>query len=636
MSAISKSWCPRSLIVSIAAWGAVFGQPNSTPAFSRTITQAGTTIAVDVAPVDAAASTSAPLRELENVLVRLRFTDNATESPLAGGSPAAWFDRRPGTEQTTSEQCIGKVKRFAEGSTFSHTELDLTSYFVVIMNTDSTLTVVDPRFGYGDTRLLALVSLSGPGEDWALKEDGQRLFVSVPSANQVVSIDTASWKVVGIAEAIPAASRVALQPDEGYLWVGYGATEEDSGVAVLTPRDMKIVAKIRTGRGYHHIAFAADSSFAFVTNPNDGTVSVIDVRKLAKERDVAVGSKPVWIAYSDLAKAAYVANEGDGKIVAIDSIAHNIRAAMTATPGLGQIRFAPGGRYALAVNPVNNMIYVADSATNRIVQQGKLESAPDQIAFTNKQAHIRHRGSDSVLMIALASLGGPDSQISVADFSGGRHAPGEMSRPTPADGIVQASGENGVLVANPGDKSVYFYMEGNAAPMGNLSNYGHEPRAVLSVERNLRERAPGVYETTTTLPGAGSYDLAVFLDRPRVISCFDVSIAPDPARRRPVAPKVTVEPRIAGNMKAGQTARLAFRLTFAGTGQPAAGHRDIVILMAGPQWQNREAAVDRGDGVYSVDFRVPLPGTYTVFLAAPSLGLSYAQYATVNVTPAAN
>ena len=45
------------------------------------------------------------------------------------------------------------------------------------------------------------------------------------------------------------------------------------------------------------------------------------------------------------------------------------------------------------------------AASNRVVQQGKLDKAPDQIAFTNTHAHIRHRGRDVVLMIALASLG---------------------------------------------------------------------------------------------------------------------------------------------------------------------------------------------------------------------------------------
>jgi len=602
---------------------------SSQPAspYTQTVTQNGTTVRLSVEHVDPAKTASDPLQEFENVVVRFQFADTATNSPVSGGSPAAWIDRRLDGHKTTSEQCTGKVKRFAEGSTFSRTELDLTSFFVAIMNNDATLTVVDPRFGYGDTRLLAMVSLDSPGEDWALTGDGKFLFVSEPGANKVVAVDTAAWKVIGNAGSIPGAGRVALQPDEAYVWVAY-----ESGVAVLSARDLKTVARIPTGGGYHHMTFSADSSFAFVTNPADGTVSVIDVRKLAKIKDVQVGSKPAWIAFSDLAKAVYVANEGDGDVVVIDAVEHKILARINAAPGLGQIRFAPGGRFALVVNPGNDRIYVVDASSNRIVQQGKLDKGPNQIAFTNKQAHIRHRSSDVVLMIALESLGAPGTEISVADFSGGRHFPGEMSRSTPADGIVQASGENGVLVANPGDKAVYFYMEGMAAPMGNFSNYGHEPRAVLSVDRNLRERSPGVYETTTKLPAAGSYDLALLFDRPRIVSCFDLAVAADPALARTKPPKLKIEPRVAPSAKVNEPERIAFRITFADTGQPDTEAKDVLILVAGPAWQRRQVASHAGDGVYYADFKVPVSGAYTVLLSAASRGLAYAQYATLIVT----
>ncbi len=345
----------------------------------------------------------------------------------------------------------------------------------------------------------------------------------------------------------------------------------------------------------------------------------MDVRKLAKVSDVTVGAKPGWIAYSALANAAYVANEGDGTIMIIDGKTHRVRATMTATPGLGQIRFAPGGRFALAVNPQDDEVYVVDSSSDRIVQKGKLDKGPDEISFTNKQAHIRHRGTDAVLMIALESLGRADAELSVADFSGGRHSPGEMSLSSPADSIVQASGENAVLVANPGDRAVYFYMEGAAAPMGNFSDYGHEPRAVLSIDRNLRERAPGIYETNATLPSEGAYDLALFLDRPRIVSCFDLPIAADPKLAKLKKPKLHIEPRVASTAGINQPVRLAFRLTEVASGQPLPDAQDVVVLMMGPAWQHRDVARYRGDGVYSVDFSVPTPGMYSVLLNSSSL-----------------
>lgn len=614
--------------LALATLIAVCSNASAQAPYSRTALQNGTNVAVSIRPVD---PKKTELRERDTVVVQVRFTDAATNSPLAGGSPAAWIDRRSGAQPITQAQCVGKVKRFAEGSTFSRTEMDLTSYFVVTMNSDPTLTVVDPRFGYGDTRLLAMVTLNGPGEDWALTADGKRLFVSVPASNEVVAVDATSWRIAEAAGSIPRAARVALQPDEAYLWVAYGGDDEDSGVVVLTARDLKAAARIRTGRGYHHLAFTQDSAFAFVSNPGDGTVTVIDVRKLAVAANVKVGARPLWLAYSDLAKAVYVANEGDGKIVAIDAVDHTVRATMEATPGLGQIRFAPGGRFALAVNPTDDLIYVVDASSNRIVQKGRLDKGPNQIAFTNKTAHIRHRGSDAVLMIVLATLGGPGTEISVADFSGGRRPSGEMARPTPADGIVQASGENGVLVANPGDKAVYLYMEGAAAPMGNLSNYGREPRAVLSIDRNLRESSPGVFETTTTLPAAGLYDLAVFLDRPRTVSCFALQVAADPALTRAQPPRLKVEHRVAASVGVGDPALLEFRLTLADTGEPVTDARDVVILVAGSTWQARELATHRADGVYSASFKIPAAGVYNVFLSSSSRGLAHQRYATVTV-----
>ena len=604
--------------------------------YSQTVTQNGTRVTVTLTPVDSSKPEADSLRERESVRVQVRLQDAATGSPLAGGSPAAWIDRKPATGPMSAEQCTAKVKLFAEGSSFSRSEVDLTSYFIVIMNLDATLTVVDPRFGYGDTRLLAMVALDGPAEDWSLSNDGSRLYVSVPSANEIVSVDTASWKVAGTVATIPHAAVTALQPDEGYLWVAFGGQEEESGVIAVDPHSLKVVSKLRTGRGYHHLAFSGDSSYLYVTNPEEGTVSVIDTRKLTKVADIPVGLKPSWIAYSELAKAAYVANEGDGKIVVIDGAEKKIRATIQAAPGLGQIRFAPGDRYGLTVNPINNFVYIVDAASNRIVQQGKLDSGPDQIAFTNKQAHIRQRGSDSVLVIALASLGGNDQEISVADFSGGRNPPGETSLSSPADSIVQASGENGVLVANPKDKSIYYYMEGSAAPMGNLSTYGHEPRAILAVDRNLRERSSGLYETTTALPPSGNYMFALFLDQPRVVSCLDLPVGVDPSVAHPVVAKLKVASHVQPSIVAGKAARMEFQLTDAETGRPENGAVDVMVLMVGPSWQRRAIAVANGNGAYSVDFVVPSAGTYNVLLAAPSLGLNYTQYATVEVKKGSN
>jgi YVTN family beta-propeller protein len=634
-----------SIVSCLAASDVVLGQqgpgganekqdktPSADTAYTRTLTQNGVNVRLRVYHVDRSKTERDPLVEGEPVHVRFELADAATDSPISGASLGAWIDHKPDGQKTRTDQCAGEVKRFVEASAFSRAEVDLTSFHVAILNDDPSITVVDPRFGYGDTRLLAEVLLESPGEDWALTSDGTRLFVSLPQSDKVAVIDTASWKVIGNVNAGSRPARVVLQPDEAYLWVGYGADAEDSGVSVVGVHELKTVARIPTGHGYHQIAFGSDSALAFVTNPKEGSVTVVNVRSLATRKDIPVGRNPVSIVFSALAQAAYVTNEGDGTIVAIDGKALRVIARMETVAGLGQIRLTPNGRFAIALNPANDHAYVLDTASNRVIQTGKLDKEPDQLCLTNKQIHVRHRGSDAVLMIALDSLGVEGAPLSVADFSGGRHPPGKMARPTPADGLVQASGENGVLVANPGDKAVYLYMEGMAAPMGSFSNYGHEPRAVLAVERNLRERSPGVYETTVKLPEAGSYDVAFLVDVPKIVSCFDLPISPDPARAALKQSKLQIESRSDPTGSVGQPVHLRFRVTDAGTNAPEDGIADIVVLVEAPGlWQRRQVARSAGDGVYTVEYIVPVPGVYSVFLASASKGLNYALYSTVTI-----
>jgi hypothetical protein len=72
-----------------------------------------------------------------------------------------------------------------------------------------------------------------------------------------------------------------------------------------------------------------------------------------------------------------------------------------------------------------------------------------------------------------------------------------------------------------------------AAPVGQFDNYGHNPRAVLAVDRSLRERStPGTYETFIRLPEPGNYEAIFLLDSPRVVKGFQFEILSNPELER--------------------------------------------------------------------------------------------------------
>jgi hypothetical protein len=250
------------------------------------LVQNGVTIEFSMHPASRAPTPGA-FHEGDDVLFRFAMHDTAG-APLRGARPAAWMDLRPEGGQG-SPSCKVTVQELLSGSIFRKAELDLNVFYVLALNDDATITVVDPLFGFGSTKLLALVRLESPGEDWVSTNDGERLFVSLPGANQVAVVGTTSWQVETSLAVATGPARLAMQPDEQYLWVSFeadGRGREAGGVEVFTTSTLKSIARITTGGGPHDVAISDDSRYAVVTNRDSGTVSVIDVRRLVKTADL--------------------------------------------------------------------------------------------------------------------------------------------------------------------------------------------------------------------------------------------------------------------------------------------------------------------------------------------------------------
>lgn len=583
-------------------------------------------IAVDlrVKPLTEEKRNKDELREGDDALFQLRFSESSSGVPVTGVYPKAWMDLR-GTDETVD--CKVKVKAFLSSNFQARAPVDLNSYYILALNQDATLSVIDPLFSYGGSKLFTLVGLKSAGADWVLSVNNKTLFVSMPASHAVAAVNTDTWKVTTNIEVEGRPVRISVQPDGRKIWVGYEPSENGgvSGVAVIEAEDLKHVVHIPTGRGHHEIAFSDNSRFAFVTNSLDGNVSIIDIHTLKKIRDIATGSEPVSIEFSPKAKMAYVADKKDGTIVAIDGSGAKIAAKIHGEAGLKQIKFAGGdGRFAFVTNPEKDLVYVIDSASNRIIQTADIDNGPDQVSFSAKLAYVRSLRSEIVSMLPLPQSDTVGKTVAVVDFPGGQHPVGETTNPSPADSIVKAPGEDAVLVGNPMDKTIYYYQEGMAAPQGNFSNYGREPRAVLVVDRSFNERSPGVYEVTARMPRAGLYDFALVTDAPRIVHCFPIRVAPNP-NALTEAGGVRVEPLVDKRVvEVGENIRLRFKLIDVKTNKSKVGLVDVGALIFSPgQSQQRHPAREVEKGIYEVSFQLSQSGVYYVYLGSPSAGLKF-------------
>jgi YVTN family beta-propeller protein len=578
----------------------------------------------------------------EDATVSFKVTDTTTRTPVKGLGLSVWMRLRGKEEEAPdARQCRETIQSFVQGSMRARPDVDLNSYYLLTLNKSADISVIDPLLSYGGSKLLTLVMLRSPGEDWVLSGDGEKLFVTMPLINQVAVIDTRSWRVTSYIDTGIKPTRIALQPDQKYLWVANDGNGRDPGsVTAIDTSTLKVVAEIATGAGHHETVISSDNRYVFISNQVSGTLSVIDVPKLAKIREINVGATPVSMALSPLSKAIYVASETEGTITVVDEQSQKIIARMKGKPGLRSVRFAPGGRYGFALNTKENTVHILDAATNRMLRDARIGKAPDQIMFSDTFAFVRSLGTESVAMIRLATIG---SDVEVTEFPGGQAAPGKGSPPIRADSVVLAPEGNAVIVANPVDKVLYYYSEGMAAPMGNFQNYRREPLAVLVVDRSLRETTSGVYSTTVKLPAGGKYDVVFLADSPRITHCFEASAQPNPVMKEEQQVALRIEYQTDdAKLAVGRDFPFRFKLIDTATNKPKDDLKDVRVLTYSGSWQRRDIAKSLGNGIYEVRLNVPESGFYTMFVESASMGLRYRELPSAtlqatdgNISPAA-
>ncbi|MEM7051937.1 MAG: hypothetical protein AAF604_19880 [Acidobacteriota bacterium] len=630
------------MLLVLAAAGTGAGAGAATSRLEDSTTVAGIVVEVELAGIPASESAPATAGELvaeQPARLRLSLRDTAAATPLSGAQPAAWMGRRLGAG---TPACGERVADYLSGSLLSRAAVDFNTYYILTLNHDATLSVVDPLFGYGGSRLLTLVSLASRGSDWVLMERDPslpgRLYISQPETGQVAVLRTDTWRIERQLEVGPGVSRLLPQGDGAFVWALHA-----NGVTLIDSRSGEIAASLpfedsdQSPMAAIDMVLDQDDRHAYVVRrpamaEGMSEVQVIDLRQRAILGRLPTGRGATSIAWSSLARSAWISH-ADGALVAVGMAKGrpDLRHRLAAGAPLDQIRFAPEGRLAFALSRQSNLLHIVDAARGRLIKSGPMAGEPDQVTFSSELAYVRHRGSELVLMVPLETAGNAHEPIQTADFPGGQRPYARRGVPMLAPSLARAPGANAVVIANPDDEAVYFYMEGMAAPMGEFSTQGRRPLAVRVVDRSLREGAPGIYETVVRLDEAGSYDLAVFLDAPRVIHCFGVTVEADPAR--PEASSPMIAKLVAGSVRGLRGGGVELDVELAGARLEAAPELVLLVQRLAGGWHQRIPAtlVAPHGARYRARLRPAMPGEYLVWIESRAAGSNAAPLARLQV-----
>lgn len=597
-----------------------------------TVLSEGLNVAFDIHPLDNTAAghgsmADGSIQEGGYADVMFRVTDEETGEPVSSLELAAWISLT--SDKAEAEMCEDRVKRYIQGLLGLHADIDLNKYFILVMNDDATISVIDPIMGMsGITHLFDMIVLPERGEDWVLNHKGDHMYVTMPRVGLVAKIDTQRFEVLENIEAGPVPVRVAMQPGERYLWVGNDGMKQ-SGVTVIDLEKNRTVKFIPTGWGHHEIAFSDNGRFAYVTNSQDNTLSVIETEKMEKVATVQTGENPIAVVYSHPARAAYVLSEADGSILAVDADSHSVRYTIQNDPGPISLRFDHTGRWGFVVNFRENRVDVIDASVGRIIHRLPVGKQPHQIIFSHMYAYIRHLGTPAVSLIKLSDIG-KDGMPAQHQVSFGNSSPGEYRYTSLADSMSPTGHMAMVIAANPTEKVLFHYMEGMMVPMGSYSTYGKVPRAVRVVDRSLKEVGAGTYTGRIRIPKQGAYNVSLLIKSPRVIDCFrfdagpSSKIASNDVRNGELGIDYQSLPR---KVNVGKMFKVQFRLFRDENDGTVDDLNDVFVTtarMPGNRMQ-RSLATPVGDGFYESWITIPEPGAYYAFVSIPSLGVDRSQ-----------
>jgi YVTN family beta-propeller protein len=568
-------------------------------------------------PVSLNEIASTEMVEGQQAVFQFRFTDS-TGTPMTGLRMAAWLDQAQNEKSADDRACHAKIQSFLQMQLSARPEVDLNTYYLLALTEEPSILIIDPRVGFGSSKLYAIIDVPAPGADWVQSRSGDRIYVSMPSINKVAVIDSMNFRLIASVSAGGRPGRMLIQPDGKYLWVGTDSAEDrkQPGVTVMDTSTLEEAAHIATGNGHHEIAFDGSQN-AYVTNRDDGTVSIINSARLAKLKDLSVGEGPVAIAYSERAKSIYVANQGDGKVAIISAETQTVTGTMAEQPGLAALMLTPDGRWGFVANREQDRVSLFDVSSNRFVQKYAVGKSPDSLSLTTAYVYVRSRQSEHVTLIPLSGVG---SSSHTAEFPAGQNPP--VAASLLASPIIPSLDGDSAFIANPADKRIYFYQEGMAAPMTSMEGYGKTPTAVMLLDRSIHETAPGIYSVGLRLPKPGLYDVPVFVDSPSMFHCFDFTIQVNPLLKKKALDTLSLS-ALNNNLqvKPGEPVQVQFRLTDPETGKPRGGIKDVnvTLLLSEGFRQQHLAAEDVGGGTYQFGFTPPQEGVYYAMVQVPSL-----------------
>lgn len=267
---------------------------------------------------------------------------------------------------------------------------------------ENTVSFVDLASGKERAR----VSTGRMPHEVAISPDGRQAAVVAYGGTTIDVFDVASTRKL---------RTIDLAPNErphGLVWLKDGrmvaTTEGSQSVAIVQPNGK--VSSIRTAAaGSHMLAVDANGSRAFVANMGAGSVSVLDLGRGTKVRDIAVGGKPEGITLAHGGRELWVGDNDGGRVQVFSTADYRKLGEVAVGPTPIRVTASPDGSTVVTSNNGDGTLSFVDVPTRKVrrtidLGAGK-EAGQVTILFLagGKRLYVAETGRDKVAEVDVTS-----------------------------------------------------------------------------------------------------------------------------------------------------------------------------------------------------------------------------------------
>jgi len=156
---------------------------------------------------------------------------------------------------------------------------------------------------------------------------------------------------------------VAIDSTNRRLYVSH-----NTSVEVVDPDAGKIVGTISGLHGVHGIAIANDLNKGFITNGQSSSVTIFDLKTLAKEGEPTAGKNPDAVCYEPKTKRVFAINHTGGDATSIDAKSGEVLKTFPVGASAEFCQVDGAGKVYVNIESSNEVVEI-DAATNAVTRR---------------------------------------------------------------------------------------------------------------------------------------------------------------------------------------------------------------------------------------------------------------------------